>query len=172
MHPINRLPLYRTLPTHPVGDADSQRDFGTLLFVDDNAVILQTLLAYFSRNWNVLTAKNGMQALDYLRAFKPDAIVSDYRMPGLDGAELAQAVRRNKHMCGVPFFLATAMEFTKTELQQLGVTKVVPKPFDFSDLERDLQDELTASAPPLILPPILPDDPEGFGAIRRWIPRW
>lgn len=176
MPQINRIfPHHRTTSAEPKDvESNARRDLGSLLIVDDNTAVLQRLLIYFARNWNVLTATNGQEALDYLRAFKPDAVISDYCMPVLDGLELARVVRRDHQLRGVPFFLVTGIEFDKSELWHLGVTKVVQKPVNLLQLDTDLRNIVCGrpSAPPLMLPPILPDDPEAQGTSRSWLPRW
>jgi response regulator RpfG family c-di-GMP phosphodiesterase len=61
----------------------------TVLFVDDERPILRALVRFGrAREWHVLTAENGEQALALLEEHEIDVIVSDMRMPGMNGAEL------------------------------------------------------------------------------------
>lgn len=61
----------------------------TVLFVDDERPILRALVRFGrARDWEVLTAENGAEALDLLQDHEIDVIVSDMRMPGMNGAEL------------------------------------------------------------------------------------
>lgn len=62
-----------------------------VLFVDDEQAVLDGLcrsLFHISEEWDVDTATSGSQALEIIRQRPPDVVVSDMRMPGMDGAEL------------------------------------------------------------------------------------
>jgi len=73
-----------------------------LLFVDDEVPILRALermLRSHRRDWECQFVDDPVRALDVVDTFKPDAVVSDMLMPGLDGAEfLTEAARRRPHM--------------------------------------------------------------------------
>jgi DNA-binding NtrC family response regulator len=67
---------------------------GTLLFVDDEQRVLTSMRAMFRREYEVLLANSGAEALDVLRDHTVDVIVSDQRMPGMTGVEVLKAVKR------------------------------------------------------------------------------
>ena len=67
---------------------------GTLLFVDDERRVLTSMRAMFRRDYEVLLANSGAEALDLLRDREVDVIVSDQRMPGMTGVEVLKAVKR------------------------------------------------------------------------------
>ena len=64
-----------------------------VLFVDDEERILTALKTIFRSKYHVLTAANGMEALDFISSFKIPVIVSDQRMPGMLGVELLRRAR-------------------------------------------------------------------------------
>jgi serine/threonine-protein kinase len=64
-----------------------------ILFVDDEERILTALKTIFRTKYHVLTAANGMEALDFIRRFKIPVVVSDQRMPGMLGVELLRRAR-------------------------------------------------------------------------------
>lgn len=68
-------------------------DKTTILFVDDEERILRTLKMLFRSDYNVLTSDNGNEALDILRTKKVHVIVSDQRMPVMQGAELLRQAK-------------------------------------------------------------------------------
>jgi len=73
-------------------DAVAKR--GTVLFVDDERRVLTSMRAMFRRDYEVLLANSGQEAIDLLRDHAVDVIVSDQRMPGMTGVEVLKAVKR------------------------------------------------------------------------------
>lgn len=65
----------------------------TLLFVDDEADVLDILSRMFQRRYRVLTAPNGRAALEILRTEAVDVLVTDQRMPEMTGIDLVTAAR-------------------------------------------------------------------------------
>jgi DNA-binding NtrC family response regulator len=68
-----------------------------ILFVDDDPAVLNSLQNVLRRDrhrWDMVFAVGGVAALDELRKTVFDAVVSDMRMPGVDGAQLLEAVAR------------------------------------------------------------------------------
>ena len=65
----------------------------TLLFVDDERRVLTSMRAMFRREYQVLLANSGLEALALLREHKVDVIVSDQRMPGMTGIEVLKQVK-------------------------------------------------------------------------------
>ncbi|NJN52640.1 MAG: response regulator [Gammaproteobacteria bacterium] len=66
---------------------------GTVLFVDDERRVLSSMRAMFRRDYEVLLANSGAEALDLLRDQTVDVIVSDQRMPGMTGVEVLKQVK-------------------------------------------------------------------------------
>jgi len=67
----------------------------TLLLVDDEPSILSALRRLFRpQGYRVLTAEGGQAALDLLQGEAVDLVISDMRMPGMDGAQFLERVRR------------------------------------------------------------------------------
>ena len=66
----------------------------TLLVVDDNATVLKTVSAFLERDYRVLKAANGKEALEQSAAFNADIhlLLSDFQMPGMTGVELATKI--------------------------------------------------------------------------------
>ena len=66
---------------------------GTVLFVDDEPRVLTSMRAMFRRDYEVLLANSGQEAIDLLRDHSVDGVVSDQRMPGMTGVEVLKAVK-------------------------------------------------------------------------------
>ncbi len=103
----------------------------TLLIVDDEPLIVKALSrALTRRGFDVVTARSGAQALEILAKLTPDAVISDYRMPGMDGAALLAEVKsRAPH---ARRFLLTG--FAHTEATSGGDHALLTKPWDDDEL--------------------------------------
>jgi DNA-binding NtrC family response regulator len=103
----------------------------SVLYVDDEPE-LREHVAYALRLHieNVTTAANGREALAIIRSNRPDVVISDIRMPVMDGLELATLLR--KELPDLPFLFCTAFTDTDYMLQaiELGVAAYIPKPVD------------------------------------------
>ena len=108
-----------------------------ILFVDDEPRVLeglQNLLRKHRRKWEMVFAIGGEAALEHLRTEPFDVIVSDMRMPDIDGAHLLQYVK-NHHSHMVRIILSGHMEM-KTTLQAVPVAhQFLSKPCDAQELE-------------------------------------
>ena len=99
-----------------------------VLIVDDDrnlTALLSTILR--SDGIDVLTASNGLTALDLLEKEPIDALILDLRMPGMDGRTLYKEVRARGH--SVPVLIASAYG-ARTAQQELGAEGSIEKPFD------------------------------------------
>ena len=111
----------------------------TILIVDDDLSIQHLLRAGLShhlkdRITSIFTAGNGKEAIDILKTFRVDFILTDLKMPVMDGYELASYVK--KHSPLTPLFVMTGSydpEIAK-RLYSIGVTQHFEKPFDLSEL--------------------------------------
>ena len=108
-----------------------------LLLVDDNADMVGFLSDSLSVQFEVLTARDGSQALATLEAHRVDIIVSDWMMPVMDGLQLCAKVRDNAATSHIPFILLTARTDDESKLKGVdsGVDVYVEKPFSLEYLQ-------------------------------------
>ncbi|MFG6466263.1 response regulator [Pelomonas baiyunensis] len=101
-----------------------------LLLVDDDPTAIHTMRHLLSDFPNLNFASTGEEALRLARASRPDLIVLDARMPGMDGLQVYDAMRRDPDLRAVPVIMATADDETDTELAavQRGVNDFITKP--------------------------------------------
>ncbi len=102
----------------------------TILLIDDDLTLLDVLsLAIEDDGHTVLTASNGDQGLARIAADRPDAVVCDVNMPGLDGFSLCQRLRSSGNT--VPLVLLTSRDNDIDEAMGLefGADDYVAKPF-------------------------------------------
>jgi two-component system, NtrC family, response regulator PilR len=107
-----------------------------LLIVDDEQGIRQLLTLVFERvGHSVRSAENGRRAVELLRAEAADLIISDVKMPDMDGIELLRAARELLPDVAVVMMTAFATVETAREAFKLGADDFVQKPFDVDELK-------------------------------------
>ena len=79
-------------------------------------------------------AVDGEDALEHLQAARPDAILLDLMMPGMNGRQFLQALRNDPAYQQVPVLIMTAVHGLEVNLASIGASEVVEKPFDGDDL--------------------------------------
>lgn len=105
-----------------------------VLLVDDESQIVQLARAYLEQaGFNVLMAGDGRAALATFRSERPDLIVLDLGLPGLDGLDVTRAVRKDSN---VPIIMLTARgeESDKLVGLELGADDYIVKPFSPKEL--------------------------------------
>jgi len=107
-----------------------------ILIVDDEQSYRQLLtLVFESDGHSIRTASNGREAVDLVKTEAPDVIVSDVRMPDIDGIEMLRAVRETHSDLGVVFMTAHASVESAREAFKLGADDFITKPFDVEELK-------------------------------------
>jgi CheY-like chemotaxis protein len=108
-----------------------------VLLVDDEPVLLKSLRPFLEdAGHQVLTATEAGSAFEILESDRPDAIVCDVGLPGMDGLEFYAKVRQNPQWRAIPFIFLTGGKSTSgsgTTRQPSGGS-VLRKPFDVDDL--------------------------------------
>lgn len=111
----------------------------TILIVDDYAPNHRLLSFVLEQSgYAVVSALDGVQALDCLATMPIDLIVTDLTMPRLDGIGLAERVRADTRFCGLPIIVVTASgkETDAVKATGVGVDAFLTKPVDSEDLAR------------------------------------
>lgn len=107
-----------------------------ILIVDDEQSYRQLLtLVFESDGHSIRTAANGREAVGLVKQEAPDVIVSDVRMPDMDGIEMLREVRETHPDLGVVFMTAHASVESAREAFKLGADDFVTKPFDVEELK-------------------------------------
>ncbi len=108
-----------------------------LLVVDDEPNLLRAVAACLKAGgYDVSTARSGREALLKLAGAVPDLIVSDIRMPGIDGYQLARQLRGSPRTALVPVVFLTAKDETADRIEgfRAGVDAYLTKPFEPEEL--------------------------------------
>ena len=103
-----------------------------VVLVEDNTDLLQVLKEMFEVQYNVRTADNGLDGIKIIEEVKPDLVVTDVMMPGIDGKELCRRVKNNIEMCHIPVVMLTALNLDvhSEEGFLIGADDYIGKPFN------------------------------------------
>jgi len=120
----------------------STRDFQSILYVDDDADICSVVQATLRLvpGLNVQTADSGERAIDLAYEIRPDLVLMDVMMPGLDGPSTFRRMRESTLLADIPvvFMTAKVLPAEISQFLQLGAIGVIVKPFDPLRLYADL----------------------------------
>ena len=108
-----------------------------LLVVDDEPNLLRAVGACLrGEGFDVVTARSGAEALVRVAETVPDLIVSDIRMPGMDGYQLARQLRSSPRTALTPVVFLTAKDETADRIEgfRAGVDAYLTKPFEPDEL--------------------------------------
>jgi CheY-like chemotaxis protein len=115
----------------------------TILLVDDEPAWLDVLSeALEQQNFSVLSSDSGEEALAKMRTTRPDLILSDVRMPSMNGFDLYEQIRNDPKLKDIPYvFMSSIDDFdAKRVAKELGVDDYVVKPYDTEDIKRIVLD--------------------------------
>lgn len=107
----------------------------TILIVDDQMENIRPFKMSFRKEFRVLTAMSGNEAIDILEKEEVDLVVTDHNMPQMTGIELLTFVEHRYP--GVPKMLLTGntdLEYLKKGISQINCEKIVMKPYDRESL--------------------------------------
>lgn len=109
----------------------------SILIVEDKREIRKFLGDHFSSRFRIISAKNGVAALQKLEKYVPDIIISDLVMPEMDGIILCKKIRKNPQTKYIPFLLLTGKteQSHKMEALRVGATAFLQKPFSVTELD-------------------------------------
>ncbi|MBU2643843.1 response regulator [bacterium] len=107
-----------------------------ILIVDDDPTNLRFLDEVLSDQFLVQSVSSGEEALERLHTYNPDLLLLDIMLPGMDGYEVCQEVRKSKHYENMKIILisAKAMADEKRKGYEAGGDAYITKPFNHIDL--------------------------------------
>jgi CheY-like chemotaxis protein len=107
-----------------------------VLIVDDEPNVRRLSRTILSKNFDVVEAEDGKQAIESANTQQPDVILMDMMMPKMDGLTACHAIKKDPATKSIPVIMVTAIGFElNIKLsQQMGATGYVTKPFTPKDL--------------------------------------
>ncbi len=122
------------------------------LIVDDNPLVLETLSqVVLTMGFEALTEEDGRAAVRRARSEKPDLILIDMRLPGIDGLDAVRRMRRHADLSLTPIVALTGYSHAVCEddVLEAGCNAFVPKPFELAALRRTIREVLPSTKAPL-----------------------
>jgi len=120
-----------------------------ILVADDETHILHVVsLKLRNAGFNVLTARDGQEALELAQTEHPDLIITDYHMPQLSGLELCQRLKQDPSTRDIPAIMLTARGYhlEPHDTQQSGILRMLSKPFSPRQLLTTVNEMLATAA--------------------------
>jgi len=124
------VPTDITLP-----ETDDEEAYKVLI-VEDNDELMMLMQQLLRPHYHVMTASNGLEALDIARQQEIDIIISDVMMPQMDGYELTRRIKQDEQTSHLPVILLTAKVQSEDQQEALkaGADDYIAKPFRVGDL--------------------------------------
>jgi CheY-like chemotaxis protein len=104
-----------------------------ILIVDDEPDILKIVIFRLkTKGYQTISATSGEEALRLVAENKPNLIILDLRMPGIDGDEVCRRIKADQDLCDIPVILLTASTGQDIEKlsKEIGAVDFIRKPFD------------------------------------------
>ena len=127
------------VPDKPVEKVQSKP---VVMVVDDSITVRKVTTRLLERNdYEVLTAKDGVDALSQLQEHHPNVMLLDVEMPRMDGFELATNIRNSDELKDIPIIMITSRTATKHRQRALdiGVNEYMGKPYNENDLLQNIE---------------------------------
>ncbi len=109
----------------------------TILIIDDDEKLSKMLgFLFMAKGFKVEYARDGSSALDLLRRIKPNVIILDIMMTGMDGFEVCEKIKDDSSLKEIPVIVLSALPSVKNQekMLALGAYDYFKKPFKSSDL--------------------------------------
>ena len=101
-----------------------------LLIDDDAAIRMLCSVSLRAHGIEVIEAEDGEQGLELVRRERPDLVLLDVAMPGLDGFEVGELVRRHRKTRHIPLMFLSGEAENDARARELGAIACLAKPFD------------------------------------------
>jgi CheY-like chemotaxis protein len=116
-----------------------------ILLIDDDPGLLKTLeeeLSGYNGDWNIITAENGKQGAALIASHSVDLVVTDLRMPVMDGYELLAYLREKRPTMPIIVMTADDSREAGQRLRSLGIEQCISKPCQFPELVRAISSRI------------------------------
>jgi len=134
-----------------------------ILCIDDDHQIRRAVHNALANEYEIVEAASGLEGLATAQGSLPDLVILDVQMPGMDGYEVCQQLRRNSTTANVPIIMLTVLDEVDAKVRGLhaGADDYLTKPFDAQELRTRIEAHLRRSTRDLSASPLthLPGNP-------------
>ena len=119
-----------------------------VLIVDDEPNVRQLVSKILSRDYMVIEARDGEEALNVVRSQKPGIVIMDMMMPKMDGLTACYAIKKDPATKAIPVVMLTAIDQElnkKLSTTVMGANKYMTKPFSAQELLETIRQLLNGS---------------------------
>jgi len=112
-----------------------------ILVVDDSPTIRKFIsIALKIKGYEIISASDGMEALELLPNDKIDLVITDLNMPNIDGFNLIERIRSNENFLNTPIIVMSNLSDSEDieRAMQLGANSYIIKPFDQNNLIKEV----------------------------------
>jgi len=143
------MPLENRVASLPFGESqDNRQQTGVIVVVDDEPMVtgsLQTMLQLQTRH-TVYCFNHPQEALEEIEHLKPELVISDFSMPGMDGIEFLKQVRARLPEATLMLLTGYAdKESAIAAINQVGIYRYLEKPWDNNELKQSIENALERS---------------------------
>lgn len=129
---IVELPYLEDYHNSPAYQKNNLKKEKTIVVAEDNEDMRNLLIDYLKSEYDVIACRNGVEAMEAIKASHPDLILTDLMMPEMDGLSLIKTVRKTKFLAHIPIIIISAKgsEESKIEGLQALANDFIEKPFN------------------------------------------
>ena len=145
--PVTEIPADGAVAANVTGDADTEqpgmRKRNIVMVVDDSLTVRRVTQRFLQREgYQVVLAKDGVDALEKLQEVKPDVMLVDIEMPRMDGFDLIRNVRSDNRIAKTPIIMITSRTASKHRnyAMELGANEYYGKPFQEQQLLESIEE--------------------------------
>jgi len=131
--------------SHPQALGEPEMLLPQVLIVDDSLSVRNSLSQLMSDGgYRVVTARDGLEAIEVLEAESPDIVLTDLEMPRMNGLDLVSYIRNSSQLTTVPIIMITSRTMAKHQQQAelAGVNQYITKPFTEDDVLASIGEHL------------------------------
>ncbi len=116
-------------------------DRAKIMIVDDDPTNVEIVTEILEDKYTVLSVFSGEEALEEIFKFRPDILLLDIMMPGIDGYEVCKIIRNDDEIRDTIILLVSAKAMAKEMKKgfEVGADDYITKPFEHEDLESQIE---------------------------------
>ena len=128
--------------TAATGKQDGRRR-ATILVVEDDSALREFLCTALADEFEVECAMSGEEAIERAQRVRPDVVLLDVMLPGVNGLDVVRRIRSDSALKGIPVLVMTAFsDIEAGEAEAAGADRFLAKPFDLHELTAAVKDLL------------------------------